>query len=53
MYYGRWNERDGLLAERNENKTWLLKCGQKEMKWNMNNEVWTEGNELKHEQWSL
>ena len=25
-------------------------CIPKEMRWNMNNEVWTEGNEMKHEQ---
>ena len=24
----------------------------KEIKWNINNEVWTEGNEMKYEQWS-
>ena len=24
----------------------------KEVKWNMINEVWTDGNKLKHEQWS-
>ena len=29
-----------------------MKCGLKEMRWNMNSEVWTEGNKMKHEQWS-
>ena len=29
------------------------KCGLKEMRWNMNNEVQTDGNEMKHEQWSV
>ena len=28
-------------------------CGLKEIKWNKNNEKWTEGNEMKHEQWSV
>ena len=30
-----------------------IDCGLKGKKWKMNNEVWTEGNEMKHEQWSL
>ena len=37
--YGRWNEWDGLWAEGNENKTWSLSFGLKEMRWNVNNEV--------------
>ena len=39
MDYGRWNERDRLLIEGNKNETWTIKCGLKEMRWNMNNEV--------------
>ena len=27
-----------------------MKCGLKEMRLNMNNELWTEGNEMQHEQ---
>ena len=50
--WGRWNEWDGLWTEEN-NETWTMKCGLKEMRWNMNNEVWNEGNEMKHEQWSV
>ena len=30
-----------------------MDSGLKEMRWNMNNEVWNEGNEMKHEQWSV
>ena len=52
MDYGRWNEWDVPLTEGNENETWSMKCGLKEMRWNMNNKVWTEGNKMKHEQWS-
>ena len=47
--YGRWNEADGLWTEmKHEQKivdwrkwyeTWTMKCGLKEMRWNMNNEV--------------
>ena len=29
-----------------------MDCGLNEIKWNMINKVWTEGNEIKHEQWS-
>ena len=50
--FGRWNEWDGLWTEGNKNGTWSLKCRLKEMEWKMNNEVWTEGNEMKHGQWS-
>ena len=39
MDYDRWDEWDRLWTEGN--------------KWNMNNEVQTEGNEIKHEQWSV
>ena len=39
MNYGRWNELDGLWTEGNKNETWSMK--------------WTEGNEMKHEQWSV
>ena len=39
MDYGRWNEWDGLWTEGNKNETWKMKCGLKEMRWNMNNEV--------------
>ena len=35
----RWNEWDGLWAEGNKNETWSMKCGLKEIRWNMNNEV--------------
>ena len=38
MDYGKWNEWDELKLN--------------EMRWNMNNGVWTEGKEMKHEQWS-
>ena len=33
-------------------ETWAMKCVLKEMRWNMSNEVCTEGNEMKHEQWN-
>ena len=39
MDCGRWNEWDGLWTEGNKNETWSMKCGLKEMRWNMNNEV--------------
>ena len=39
MDCGRWNEWDGLWAEGNKNETWSMKCGLKEIRWNMNNEV--------------
>ena len=39
MDHGRWNEQDRLLIEGNKNETWKIKCGLKEMRWNMNNEV--------------
>ena len=39
MDCGRWNEWDGLWTEGNKNETWSMKCGRKEMRWNMNNEV--------------
>ena len=45
------NEMDCGLKEI-KNETWSIKCGLKEMRLNMNNEVWTEGNEMKYEQWS-
>ena len=32
--------------------TGSIKCGLKEMTWDMNNEVWNKGNYTKHEQWS-
>ena len=32
------------------NETQPMKCGLKEMRLNMNNELWTEGNEMQHEQ---
>ena len=53
MDCGRWNEWDGLWTERNKNEKWSMKCGLKEMRWNMTNEVWTDGTEMKHEQWSV
>ena len=34
-------------------ETWTMKCGLTELRWNMNNEVWTEGNKVKHAQWSV
>ena len=49
--YGRLNEWDGLWTERNL-KNMNKNCGLKKMRWNMNNKVWTEGKEMKHEQWS-
>ena len=51
MDYGRWTEWDGLWTEGNKNETWSsvdwkkwnetwrTKCGLKEMRWNINNEV--------------
>ena len=39
MDCGTWNEWDGLWTEGNKNETWSMKCGLKEMRWNMNNEV--------------
>ena len=43
---------DGMWTERNKNETWSMKFWVKEMRWNMNNKVWNEGHEMKHEQWS-
>ena len=49
MDYCRWTEWDGLWTEGNKNETWssadwkklnetwTMKCGLKEMRWNMNN----------------
>ena len=34
-----------VVEEMNE-----MDCGLKEIKWNINNKVWTKGNEMKHEQ---
>ena len=39
MDCGSLNEWDGLWAEENKNETWSMKCGLKEMRWNMNNKV--------------
>ena len=39
MDYGRWSEWDRLQNEGN--------------KINMSNQVWTEGNDMRHEQWSV
>ena len=39
MDYDRWNEWDGLWTEGNKTGTWSMKCGLKEMTWNMNNEL--------------
>ena len=44
-------EMDYGLKEIMKHDQW--KCGLKEMRWNMNNEVQTDGNEMKHEQWSV
>ena len=52
IYYSRWNEWDGLWTEGNKNETWSMKCGLEEMRWNMNNEVWTDRYDMKYEQWS-
>ena len=52
MGNGRWNRWDGIWTERNKNETWSMKFWVKEMRWNMNNKVWNEGHEMKHEQWS-
>ena len=63
---GGWNEWDGLwglkeikmkhdqwfVDSRKRDETWIMKCGLTDMRWNMSNEVWTEGNKMKHEQWS-
>ena len=49
MDCGMWNEWDGLSTEGNKNETWSMKCGLKEMRWSMNNEVWSDGYEMKHE----
>ena len=48
MDCGRWNEWDGLWTEGNKNETWSMRCGLKEKRWNMKNEVWTNRNEMKH-----
>ena len=37
--YGRQNEWDRLRTEGNKNETWSMKCGLKEIRWDMNNEV--------------
>ena len=35
--------------KRNKNEAWSMKCGLKEIRWNMNNnEVWIHGNEVKN-----
>ena len=39
MDYDRWNEWDGLWTEGNKSEIWEMKCGLKEMRWNMNNQV--------------
>ena len=52
MDYGRWNEWDGYWTEGKKNEAWSIKCGLKKMRWKKNNEEWTEGNEMKHEQWN-
>ena len=39
MDYGRWNKWDGLWIEGNQNETLTMKCGLKEKRWNMSNEV--------------
>ena len=44
----RWNEWDGLWTEGNKNEISSIKCGLKGMRSNINNEVWTEGNEIRH-----
>ena len=41
-------ERWTIVDEMNE-----MNCGEKEIKRNMNNKVWAEGIEIKHEQWSV
>ena len=38
---------DWKKFKKHEQKLWTEK-----MRWNMNNKVWTEGKEMKHEQWS-
>ena len=48
----RRNTWDGLWIDGNKNETWTMKCELTDLRWNMNNEVWTEGNKMKHEQWS-
>ena len=39
MGCGRWNEWDELWTKVNKNETSSMKCGLKEMRWNMINEV--------------
>ena len=46
----KWNWQWGWMTMQYE--TWSMKCGLKEIIWKTNNEAWTEGNEMKHEQWS-
>ena len=47
----RWTVVDEINeTEGNKNETWLMKCGLKEMIWNINSDVWTDGNKMKHEQ---
>ena len=36
---GRWNELDRLWTEGNKLGTWSVKCGLKQMRWNLNSEV--------------
>ena len=51
-----WTERNEMKHEqwsvewKKLDKAWTMRCGLKEMRWNMINEVWTEGNEMKLEQ---
>ena len=50
----RWTVVDEINeTEGNKNETWLMKCGLKEMIWNINSDVWTDGNKMKHEQSSV
>ena len=52
MNCGRSNEWNGMWTEENKSETWTMKWGLKETRWYMINELWTEGNKMKHEQWS-
>ena len=60
MDYGRWMKKkwkkkmNGMnekkkKKKKNKNEAWSMKCGLKEIRWNMNNnEVWIHGNEVKN-----
>ena len=49
MTHDQWS-----VDSRKWDETLPMNCGLTDMRWNMNSdsEVWTEGNNVKHEQWS-